>query len=66
MNHFGRRTSEKILLLVTFVIAAVTVSLGGTLYVPGDAPTIQQAINLAQNGDMIIVPPAPTSRTSTF
>src|SRR5262245_55942527 len=38
-------------------VAAAASAVAGTIHVPGDAPTIQQGIALAANGDTVLVAP---------
>jgi len=56
MQNVCRRTQALLWLLVLMSFAVVA-SAQNTIHVPADAPTIQQAIFLANNGDEILVSP---------
>jgi hypothetical protein len=43
--------------LLAFLFAVIMETQAATIHVPGDYPIIQQAINAAQNGDMVLVAP---------
>lgn len=56
MSHCSGLFSSKVV-LVTSVSLFVSVARAATIHVPADQPTIQQAINVASNGDVILVSP---------
>jgi beta propeller repeat protein/parallel beta-helix repeat protein len=57
---------KSILLSLALLSIAVTQSLAGTLSVPGDYPTIQQAIQASSDGDVVVVEPGTYFETIDF
>ena len=59
----GLRNMRALTGLSGAIILASITHAGGTLEVPGDAPTIQGAIDLASSGDTILIDPATYNET---
>ena len=61
-----KRTNFIIVLAASLAVAFVTTARAAIINVPGDQPTIQTAINIAVNGDEIIVAPGTYFETINF
>ena len=59
-------TMPLLLLLVLYGLNPVSIAYGVTIYVPSGQPTIQDAINAAIDGDIIVVAPGTYLETISF
>ena len=66
MSLRSKRTKELIVLAVSLAVAFVTTARADIINVPGDFPTIQEAIDVALKGDEIIVAPGTYVETIHF
>ncbi len=63
-SHMTRHCAGLLPLLLTVLFAPL--SYAATIHVPADQPTIQQAINAAQNGDTVLVSPGTYNENINF
>ena len=56
-SNFGLSSLKPCVGLVVFMAVTCFLAAGATIHVPADQPTIQQAIDAANNGDIVLVSP---------
>jgi hypothetical protein len=61
------KKTKRVLLTMVFTLLKISTLLAqNTIHIPGDAATIQGGINLARDGDTVLVAPGTYDETSTF